>query len=81
MSEKDAKAFSKEVEHDDKIFCLIEDNERDIRKMPPTKLKNAKLFKPFEMYTKMYWISRLRRNGSHLVPRHYLLLHFRSHVR
>ncbi len=54
MSEKDAKAFSKEVEHDDKIFCLIEDNERDIRKMPPTKLKNAKLFKPFEMYTKMY---------------------------
>lgn len=54
MSEKDAKTFSKEVEHDDKIFCLIEDNERDIRKMPPTKLKNAKLFKPFEMYTKMY---------------------------
>lgn len=54
MSERDAKAFSREVEHDDKIFCLIEDNEQDIRKMPPTKLKNAKLFKPFEMYTKMY---------------------------
>ena len=54
MGERDAKAFSREVENDDKIFCIIESDERDVQKMPPTKLKNAKLFKPFEMYTKMY---------------------------
>ncbi len=55
MTEKDAQAFQSDISDDSRIFCLIEDEEQeDVHKTPPTKLKNPKLFKPFEMYTKMY---------------------------
>ena len=55
MTEKDAKAFQNDISGDARIFCLIDENEQeDAHKTPPTKLKNPKLFKPFEMYTKMY---------------------------
>ena len=41
------------------IFCLVDGEdtntpEHDQNHQPPTKLKNPKLFKPFEMYVKMY---------------------------
>ena len=32
----------------------MEDQQAPAKKKPPTKLKNPKLFKPFEMYVKMY---------------------------
>lgn len=54
MSEKDASAFMKEIENDTKLFCIIEDDNNKISGTPPTKLKNPKIFKPFEMYVKMY---------------------------
>lgn len=54
MSARDAKAFSREVENDDRIFCIIESSETSTHQMPPTKLRNARLFRPFEMFTKMY---------------------------
>ena len=55
MTEKEANAFQKDISGDARIFCLIEEDEqKDAHKTPPTKLKNPKLFKPFEMYTKMY---------------------------
>ena len=54
MTEKDAAAFQKDIQNDDKIFCLMEDQQSPAKKKPPTKLKNPKLFKPFEMYVKMY---------------------------
>ena len=55
MTEKDAQAFQSDISDDSRIFCLVEDEEQeDVHKTPPTKLKNPKLFKPFEMYTKMY---------------------------
>ena len=55
MTEEDAKAFQNDISGDSRIFCLIDENEQeDAHKTPPTKLKNPKLFKPFEMYTKMY---------------------------
>ena len=54
MSEKDASAFMKEIENDTKLFCIIEDDKNKISGTPPTKLKNPKIFKPFEMYVKMY---------------------------
>ena len=55
MTEKEANAFQKDISGDSRIFCLIEEDEqKDAHKTPPTKLKNPKLFKPFEMYTKMY---------------------------
>ena len=54
MTEKDALAFQKDIQNDEKIFCLMEDQQAPAKKKPPTKLKNPKLLKPFEMYVKMY---------------------------
>lgn len=54
MSEEDTVEFQKEISEDENLFCIIEDKDHNIYKQPPTKLKNPKLFKPFEMYVKMY---------------------------
>ena len=54
MTEKDAKAFQKELADDDKTFCIVEDDHSNIISRPPTKLLNPKLFKPFEMFIRMY---------------------------
>lgn len=54
MSQRDAKAFQNDIKDDDHLFCIIEDEDHNIYKKPPTKLRNPKLFKPFEMYIKMY---------------------------
>ena len=59
MTEKDAHSFQTDIKDDSKIFCIIdgEDNEHiqpETHQQPPTKLKNPKLFKPFEMYINMY---------------------------
>ena len=59
MTEKDAHSFQTDIKDDSKIFCIIdgEDDEHiqpETHQQPPTKLKNPKLFKPFEMYIKMY---------------------------
>ncbi len=54
MSEKDADAFQKEIEDDENIYCIIDDEENSNFSEPPTKLKNPKIFKPFEMFIKMY---------------------------
>lgn len=54
MSEKDAATFQKEIANDPKLFCFIEDNDNNIVMQPPTKLKNPKIFKPFEMFIRMY---------------------------
>ena len=44
MTEKDALAFQKDIQDDDKIFCLMEDQQAPAKKKPPTKLRNPKLF-------------------------------------
>lgn len=54
MSERDAKAFEKEISEDIKINCIIEDDNNNINSTPPTKLVNHKLIKPFEMFIRMY---------------------------
>ena len=54
MTEKDALAFQKDIQNDEKIFCLMEDQKAPATQKPPTKLRNPKLFKPFEMYVKIY---------------------------
>ena len=54
MAEEDSIAFAKEIENDANLFCIIEDDKYNINVQPPTKLKNPKIFKPFEMYIKMY---------------------------
>lgn len=54
MAESDAEKFQKDIENDSQIFCIIEDQDGNIASEPPTKLKNPRLFQPFEMYIKMY---------------------------
>jgi len=54
MTEKDALRFSREIEKDEKLYCIIEDGHNNIYSQPPTKLKNPKIFKPYEMYIRMY---------------------------
>lgn len=56
MTERDAEKFLKDIENDSSIFCISEEIEKEnsINIKPPTKLKNPKLFKPFEMFIKMY---------------------------
>lgn len=54
MSEEDVENFLEETKNDDKIFVMVEDDKETYFGEPPTKLKNPKLFKPFEMYVQMY---------------------------
>ncbi len=54
MTEKDCDRFIGEIKDDDNVVCIVEDRSGRKDKTPPTKLKNPKIFKPFEMYIKMY---------------------------
>lgn len=54
MTQADAEAFQKEVEEDENTFCFVENQHENIVSKPPTKLKNPGLFKPFEMFIRMY---------------------------
>ncbi len=55
MVENDAKKLEKEIagnEHD--TICIVDGKHESTDSVPPTKLKNPKLFRPFEMFVKMY---------------------------
>jgi V/A-type H+-transporting ATPase subunit I len=54
ISEKDVKAFMADVEKDPNVYCVVDDGQDNVTTKPPTKLKNPRLFKPFEMFVKMY---------------------------
>ena len=54
MSESDADAFCRELENDSNTFCFMETDHNNIVSSPPTKLKNPGIFKPFEMFIRMY---------------------------
>lgn len=54
MSESDADAFCRELENDSDTFCFMETDHNNIVSSPPTKLKNPGIFKPFEMFIRMY---------------------------
>ena len=54
MNERDAKAFAKEVKGDRNIQVTPEDVDGNFGTTPPTKLKNPKIFAPFQMFVEMY---------------------------
>lgn len=54
MGEEDVEKLLAETKNDDKVFIVIEEDREKFFGEPPTKLKNPKLFKPFEMFTRMY---------------------------
>ena len=47
MTERDALAFQKDIENDAKLFCIIEDDQNNIRTQPPTKTEKSKSFQAF----------------------------------
>lgn len=55
MSEKEADAFREELEADPVLTVMEEeDSDGNPETTPPTKLKNPKIFKPFELFVRMY---------------------------
>ena len=54
MTARDAKRFKAEIENDPNVICLIHDDNKNRVSQPPVKLRNPKLFKPYEMYIRMY---------------------------
>ncbi len=58
MPEQDADSFQSEVSDDIHVFCTIGDTDADPDTVPPTKLKNPKPFRPFEMFVRMYGLPK-----------------------
>lgn len=54
MTTKEAKKLLKETDNDVNVVCIVSDDVDDHKTKPPTKLKNFKLIKPFEMFVRMY---------------------------
>ena len=54
MTENDMKSFSEEIKNDENLYCFIESDDENLSLKPPTKLKNPRIFKPFEMFIRMY---------------------------
>ena len=54
MKEEDAEAMAKDAKSDRRCTVIIEDEDASRSSIPPTALKNKKLFKPFEMYLGLY---------------------------
>lgn len=54
MSHRDADSFQRDISDDEKTFCIVEENHENIISRPPTKLLNPGLFKPFELFIRMY---------------------------
>ena len=54
MAERDVEKFLHEIRNDASIFVVVEDDNSNYFGTPPTKLNNPKIFKPFEMFIKMY---------------------------
>ncbi len=56
MPTKDAKAFESEIETDKDVYCIVESDHNNVFSNPPSKLKNPRIFKPFELFVEMYGI-------------------------
>ncbi|WP_242940563.1 V-type ATP synthase subunit I [Anaeromicropila populeti] len=54
MTENDAKNFLAVTEPDPDIYIISENDQEHVLTKPPTRLKNPKLFQPFELFIDMY---------------------------
>lgn len=54
ITEREANQIMKFAEDDRYVYCTCEDSPANIVIKPPTKLRNPRIFKPFEMFIKMY---------------------------
>lgn len=54
MASGEASKLQKQLHSDPNTFFVIEEEKEHMTSIPPTKLKNPPLLKPFEMFVKMY---------------------------
>lgn len=55
MTAKDAELLNREIEENEKdTICIVDGKNESTESIPPTKLKNPKIVRPFEMFIKMY---------------------------
>ena len=54
MTARQAAAFRREIERDDRLFCFVEKDVSRLLNGPPTKLRHFALFRPFELFLEMY---------------------------
>ncbi len=54
MNSKDAKSLEKEIDQDEAIRLIEEEVDERVSTSPPTRLRNPKILKPFEMFVEMY---------------------------
>ncbi len=54
MAEEEVEKLLAETKDDSRVFVMVEEDREKFFGEPPTKLKNPKLFKPFELFTRMY---------------------------
>ncbi len=54
MPKREAKRLEAESDRDERIVVVVEEPEEVTSIRPPTKLKNIALFRPFELFVKMY---------------------------
>ncbi len=54
VTEANSTKLLSDMEKENDIYCIVEDDHASLTTKPPTKLKNLKIFKPFEMFIKMY---------------------------
>ncbi len=54
MTSEEAAKLREQLHSDPNTFFVIEDGKEHVTSIPPTKLKNPPLLRPFEMFVKMY---------------------------
>jgi V/A-type H+-transporting ATPase subunit I len=54
MTEENSRLFLKEITGDSNVYCLSDDSHSGKNIKTPTKLRNFILFRPFELFIKMY---------------------------
>ncbi|SHO54247.1 V-type ATP synthase subunit I [Anaerocolumna xylanovorans] len=54
IEETSVEALIRDINKDKNIYCMVEKDIANVSTKPPTKLKNPKIFQPFEMFIKMY---------------------------
>lgn len=54
IAKRDTKRLLSDIKNDPDVYCFIDEINENTTSRPPTKLKNPKLFKPFELFIKMY---------------------------
>jgi V/A-type H+-transporting ATPase subunit I len=60
MTSSDLMKFKRETASDPDVVCVVEETIRDNALVPPTRLKNPAIFRPYEMYVKMYGLPNYR---------------------